>query len=86
MANDEILPGIFVNSSGEATISKEVGDVLFEVAVNLWQKLTKLGCVFVDLPFHPVTILNAITDCLAFERERSVICSIPIPGLSVGEK
>lgn len=35
MANDEILPGIFVNSSGEATITKEVGDVLFELALEL---------------------------------------------------
>lgn len=35
MGNDEILPGIFVNSSGEATITKEVGDVLFELALEL---------------------------------------------------
>lgn len=35
MGDNEILPGICINSAGEATISKEMGDVLFELAVEL---------------------------------------------------
>ena len=35
MRDDEILPGVSVNSAGEATISKEMGDVLFELALEL---------------------------------------------------
>jgi len=35
MGDSEVLPGVSVNSAGEATISKEMGDVLFELALAL---------------------------------------------------
>ncbi|MDA7858718.1 hypothetical protein N9B22_01490 [bacterium] len=35
MREEEILPGVFINSAGEATISKEMGDVLFALALEL---------------------------------------------------
>ncbi|MDA7932531.1 hypothetical protein N9V88_02320 [bacterium] len=35
MGDNKVLPGISVNSAGEATISKEMGDVLFDLALEL---------------------------------------------------
>lgn len=35
MRDDEIVPGVIIDSAGEATISKEMGDVLFELALEM---------------------------------------------------
>ena len=35
IGDNEVLPGVSISSIGEATISKEMGDVLFDLALEL---------------------------------------------------
>ncbi len=72
MGDNEILPGICINSTGEATISKKMGDVLFELALELEEPAR----FPVDVE-HVLAALVLAVRCGELNREQSLNAADP---------